>query len=149
MNTRLKRINKTHQKMEGVLHMKQAFTDNLELEVDFYRQDGGGWHPYVKRFFKKACTEWFTDKGFFYGFKKTFVPSLPDGCPFKPAVYNLTPLVITRYRKDWDEQLQFLIPPMVPASDKWRVDTKIYGENMTFTGMLRLDVRLINKFMSQ
>lgn len=129
--------------------MKEPFTNDLELEVDVFRRDGGGWHPFFKRFFKNACEEWFTSKGFFYGFKKTFVPSLPDGCPFQTGMHNLTPLVVPRYRKDWDEQLKALIPPMLPAADTWRVDSKIYDAESNYKGTLRLDARLINRFSSQ
>lgn len=149
METRFRRINKTHQGMEGNYFLKAPITDDLEMEIDVYRRDGGGWHPYFKRFFKKICSEWHMPDGFLYGFTKAFMPSLPEGCPFKAGNYTLAPIVVPRYRKDWEATLQKLIPPMMPASDTWRVDCKLYDAKATYLGTLRLDARLINRFSSQ
>lgn len=149
MSTRIRRINKTHQIVQGTYVVKQPITNDLEAEVDVYRRDGGGWHPFVKRMFKKVCTEMHTTNGTGYGMTKTFTPSLPVGCPFKAGNYTLAPVVVPRYRKDWNPYLQRVILPMLPSADTWRIDTKIYDAQKKHICSLRVDARLINRFSSQ
>lgn len=149
ISTRIKRINKTHQILNPVWVLNAPFGDDLYSEINVYRQDGGGWHPLFKRFMDKMCSFWFDKDGMAHGVKMTFFPDLPDECPVKPAVYNMSPIIIPRYRKDWHPELQALIPPMVPSADKWRVDCKLFSAEKEQLGLLRFEFRLINRFSSQ
>lgn len=149
IETRIRRINKTHQQLEGIYVVKQPVMDEMEIEVNVYRQDGGGWHPYGKRFFKKACSFFHTPEGMGYPASKTFMSSVPIGCPLKTGNYTLTPVIVPRYRKDWDPNLQKIILPMLPAADTWRVEAKFYDAKKTHVCTYRCDARLINRFSSQ
>lgn len=56
---------------------------------------------------------------------------------------------IPRYRKDWGLDLKALVPLLVPESDKWRIDFENFYENGTRLGLVRIEFRLLNEFMSQ
>lgn len=129
--------------------LNAPFGDDLTSEVNVYRQDAGGWHPLFKRFKDKMCSTWFDKDGMAHGIKMTFTPSLPDECPVKAGVYNMSQIIIPRYRKDWRPEMQALIPPMVPSADKWRVDCKLFSPEKEVLGVLRFEFRLINQFSSQ
>lgn len=134
--------------MSGFATFKMPLTPDLEAEVNIYRQDHGGWHSLIQRFFKDYCTQYYIKSGLAYPAKMLLVPSIPDGCPMQPGTYNLSQNVMPRYRKEWPSELQAHIPVMVPSADKWKVEVKI-SRNGKFLSKLVMEFRLINSFMSQ
>lgn len=80
-------------------------------------------------------------------FKKYF-PNLPQKCPFMPGNYTYGPIAVQRYRKDWDSSLKFLIPPLIPEADKWRMDMEYFRNNDTkkILQIGRIVARIFNKY---
>lgn len=148
ITSRFKRINKTHQLMQGIFTLKQEFNDDLSIEVDILRQDQGGWHPLVKRYLENACSVNFEKTGLGYGLKTMYYPMIPDGCPIKPNTWNLT-RVMPRYRQEWTPEFQSIVPPLVPTADKWRIQIKFFNKNKERVAVVLFEHRLINRFSSQ
>uniref|UniRef100_A0A336MJH0 CSON000128 protein n=1 Tax=Culicoides sonorensis TaxID=179676 RepID=A0A336MJH0_CULSO len=148
LSSRFSRVNRTHQKMTGTMKLLNDITDDNNLDVNIYRQDGGGWHGIVQREFEGQCTTLMSKKGFGYPVKNLLFKVLPEKCPVKPGTYNFSQ-VMPRYRREWSKEFAALIPALVPTADKWRIDVISVNSEKQKVALIRFEFRLINKFSSQ
>lgn len=87
--------------------------------------------------------------GMLYETVHQLCPDFPSTCPIPAGTWHVNNVEIQRYRKDWGRDLQVLIPPLVPESDKWRLDFENFDKDNKSLGVTRIEVRLLNEFMSQ
>lgn len=146
-SARMRRINKTTQVITGFWEIKEPFTDEIDCTIYLSSMDHGIWKRLFQRSFTKLCSMVVSGGLFHPSFHKYF-PNLPSKCPFAPGNYTYGPIAFHRYRKDWDTDLKFLIPPLIPEANKWRVDVHYYknGKSNDILQIGRVDVRIFNKF---
>lgn len=134
--------NETHQEMQGTLQLKLPLTDDMEMEANAFRYLDDEYHLIDNRTIKNACYQWFNEDGLAHAVKTTFIPDIPDRCPQAPGMYNISKVVIPRYREDWDPKMSRLIPPALPKAEKWRVDVKYFDGEKKFVGLVRQEFTL-------
>lgn len=145
---RIRRINKTTQIVTGYWHVIQPFSNDIDGTVYFSKMDHGMWRRLGQRTFVNVCSMMIMSGGWFYHTLGKYFPNLPNKCPIMPGNYSYTPIAFERYRKNWDPSLQFVIPPMIPEGDKYRVECEYFRHNDTETILQigRIDVRIFNKY---
>lgn len=144
---RIRRINKTAQIVTGYWHVKQPFSEDIDGTVYISAMDHGMWRRLAQRSFINICA-WIMKNGIAYRTFRRYFPNLPNKCPIMPGNYSYEPVVVARYRKDWDASLQYAIPPLIPEFDKYRMDLEYFRHNDTETILQigRIDIRIFNKY---
>lgn len=144
---RIRRINKTTQIVTGYWHVKQPFSCDIDGTIYISKMDHGMWRRLFQRTFSDLCSM-ILKNGYAYHIFKKYFPNLPNKCPIVPGNYTYTPVAVARYRKDWDPSLQYMIPPVIPDADKYRLDIEYFWNNdsKTILQIGRIDVRIFNKY---
>lgn len=146
-SARVRRINKTTQIVTGYWNIIQPFSDEIDGILYISSMDHGMWKRLFQRTFTKLCSM-VTIGGRMHDVFKKYFPNLPQKCPFMPGNYTYGPIAVQRYRKDWDSSLKFLIPPLIPEADKWRMDMEYFRNNDTkkILQIGRIVARIFNKY---
>lgn len=99
-----------------------------------------------------TCQNFFGSTGMIVNQRRRYLPDIEDGCPAKPGFYSAGPRIINRYRKDWEPDMKFWIPPYFMEADNWRAYLGMFYKNdssKTIIGEVTVEYRLLNEHMSQ
>uniref|UniRef100_A0A336LXY1 CSON007808 protein n=1 Tax=Culicoides sonorensis TaxID=179676 RepID=A0A336LXY1_CULSO len=146
-NARIRRINKTTQIISGYWNIIEPFSDDYFGIFYVSKMDHGMWRRLSQRTFDKLCSL-VADGGMAHDLFMTYFESLPKTCPIMPGNYTYGPIPVWRYRKDWDSAVKFIIPPIIPDADKWRIEMTYHHINDTEKVLQigRIDTRVFNQF---
>lgn len=150
ISSRIKRVSKTAQRVNATFIFKKPWPDSFSNVLTVYTFDHGMMKGLFTRTFYNTC-QILADKthGMLYKPVHQYVPYFPSSCPIPAGTWYVNNVEVPRYRKDWDADLQALIPLLVPESDKWRLEFENFDGNGTRLGIFRIELRLLNEFMSQ
>lgn len=135
----------------GNLTIKKPWTNDVYATMYVSYQDYSGvWKGLLIKPLEKTCDMFFSAKGMFANQRKRF-SNVEDGCPAKPGSYEVGPAYVNRYRKDWEPDLKFWIPPYLLEADNWKAYGKYFYKNdpEKIIGELSAEFRLLNERMSQ
>lgn len=149
--TRVQRKNKTAQLITGYVLFKQEYISDISTTFHLSTQDHGIWKQLTQKTMSNTCELYFGSDAKGSDQRKRFLPTIPDGCPVKIGNYSVGPAFVNRYRKDWEKDLQFFIPSMLPEADNWKLVGKFFhnDNNEKVLGQFTIEFRLFNEFMSQ
>uniref|UniRef100_A0A336LRF7 CSON010280 protein n=1 Tax=Culicoides sonorensis TaxID=179676 RepID=A0A336LRF7_CULSO len=150
IESKIKRVSKTMYKVNATLTFKEPWPDSISNVLTVYTFDHGMMKGLLTRTYYHSCEMLTNNKtGLLYKSVHSYVPDFPNKCPIPPGTWYIKDAEIPRYRKDWDPDLKTIVPPLLPESDKWRLEFDNLDGNGTKLGSLRVDVKFLNEFMSQ
>lgn len=128
------------------------WTTNISATLVISYQDYSGiWKGLIVRTLDDTCKIFFTPKGLLANQRKKYMPVCEEGCPSKPQFCTAGPAIVNRYRKDWEEDLKFWIPPYFMEADNWKAYGKAFYKDdpNNILAELTFEYRLLNERMSQ
>lgn len=145
------RKNKTAQLVTGYILFKEDYDTDISTTFHIYTQDHAIWKHFTQRTLNDTCNMYFSEDGKAADQRKRFFPTIPDGCPVKSGNYTIGPAFVNRYRKDWEPDLKFFIPPMLQEADNWKLVGEFFrgDDDKTIIGKITMEFRLFNEYMSQ
>lgn len=148
---RAARKNKTAQLVTGYVLFKKDYDAEISTTFHIYTQDHAIWKHLMQRTMKNTCNMYFNANGKAANQRKRYFPTIPDGCPVKGGNYTVGPAFVNRYRENWEPDLKFFIPPMLPEADNWKIVGDFFWGNdeKTIIGKVTMEFRLFNENMSQ